>query len=80
MISSADAILRLVAALLCGVVLGLDRQLHGKLAGVRTQGVVAVGAALATLAGTLADGSGAGVTRGMQGSWPALGSWAPASS
>jgi putative Mg2+ transporter-C (MgtC) family protein len=66
-ISYFDAPVRLVAALLCGVVLGLNRQLHGKLAGVRTQGVVALGAALATIAGALADDSGAGVTRVMQG-------------
>lgn len=67
MLDTADVPLRLVAALVCGVVLGLNRQLHGKMAGVRTQGVVALGAALATIAGTMADGSGAGVTRVMQG-------------
>lgn len=56
-----------MAAVLCGVVLGLNRQLHGKSAGVRTLGVIALASSLATLTAVSADASGAGATRVMQG-------------
>ena len=45
-----DIIVRLGAAILIGGVIGLDRNLHHKPTGVRTLGLVAVGAALAVLA------------------------------
>lgn len=67
MLPLADASLRLTAAVLCGVVLGLNRQLHGKRAGVRTLGIIALGSALATVTAIAADDSGAGATRVMQG-------------
>ena len=67
MISFADASARLSAALLCGVVLGLNRQLHGKRAGVRTLGIIALASALATSTAISADVTGAGATRVMQG-------------
>src|SRR2546429_9038600 len=41
--------LRLGAATLAGVVLGLNRDLHGKSTGVRTLGLVCLGSALAVL-------------------------------
>ena len=42
-----DIALRLGAATLVGAVLGLNRDLHGKPTGVRTLGLVCLGAALA---------------------------------
>ena len=44
-----DIALRLGAATLVGVVLGLNRDLHGKSTGVRTLGVLCLGSALAVL-------------------------------
>jgi len=41
---------RLLVAVLFGAVIGLNRDLHGKPAGVRTHGLVALGAALVVLA------------------------------
>jgi len=42
---------RLLVAMVMGCVLGLNRELHGKPAGVRTHGLVALGAALLTVTG-----------------------------
>lgn len=44
-----QTLLRLGAALLLGSVLGLNRELHGKAAGLRTHALVCLGAAVATL-------------------------------
>jgi len=44
-----QTVLRLGAALLLGSVLGLNRELHGKAAGLRTHALVCLGAAVATL-------------------------------
>jgi putative Mg2+ transporter-C (MgtC) family protein len=44
-----DTILRLGAALVIGSVLGLNRELHGKAAGLRTHALVCLGAAVAAL-------------------------------
>jgi putative Mg2+ transporter-C (MgtC) family protein len=44
-----DIALRLSAASIVGVVLGLNRDLHGKVTGVRTLGVLCLGSALAVL-------------------------------
>jgi putative Mg2+ transporter-C (MgtC) family protein len=44
-----DIALRLSAASVVGVVLGLNRDLHGKPTGVRTLGVLSLGSALAVL-------------------------------
>jgi uncharacterized membrane protein YhiD involved in acid resistance len=55
-----DIALRLGAATLIGVLLGLNRDLHGKSTGVRTLGVLCLGSALAVLsirAVTAADAS-----------------------
>jgi putative Mg2+ transporter-C (MgtC) family protein len=55
-----DIALRLGAATLVGVMLGLNRDLHGKSTGVRTLGVLCLGSALAVLsihAVTAADAS-----------------------
>jgi putative Mg2+ transporter-C (MgtC) family protein len=43
-----DPALRLVAAMIAGMAIGLNRDLHGKPTGVRTLGLVGLGAALVT--------------------------------
>jgi putative Mg2+ transporter-C (MgtC) family protein len=65
----ATAILRLTVAVLIGCVIGLDRELHHKPAGVRTHGLVALGAAVITLTGIQLSGPGepGGVLRAVQG-------------
>jgi putative Mg2+ transporter-C (MgtC) family protein len=47
--SPADIALRLVAAVAIGMALGLNRDLHGKPTGMRTLGLVCLGAAVVTL-------------------------------
>jgi len=49
--STTDLILRLVVALLVGGVFGFNRDLHRKLAGLRTHALVTLGATLGTLCG-----------------------------
>lgn len=44
-----ETALRLGAALLVGAVIGLNRELHGKAAGLRTHALVSLGAAVATV-------------------------------
>ena len=60
-----DVILRLAAAVAAGAAIGLDRDLHGRPSGVRLHGLVALGAAVFTLAGMVLDPAGA--TRVIQG-------------
>jgi putative Mg2+ transporter-C (MgtC) family protein len=60
-----DIALGLSAAALAGVAMGLNRGLHGKPTGVRTLGLVGIGAALAVLA--LSGTSGADTSRVIQG-------------
>jgi putative Mg2+ transporter-C (MgtC) family protein len=50
MLDISDVILRLGAAALFGAAIGLNRDLHGKPTGARTLGLVALGAAVVTLA------------------------------
>lgn len=50
-----DAILRLLAASACGLVVGFNRDLKNKPTGMRTLGLVALGACLAALAGLQTD-------------------------
>jgi putative Mg2+ transporter-C (MgtC) family protein len=50
MLDWTDAILRLTAATFIGGAIGLDRDLRGKPTGVRTMGIVSLGAALIVLA------------------------------
>ena len=44
-----ETAMRLGAALILGAVLGLNRELHGKPAGLRTHALVTLGAAVATI-------------------------------
>jgi putative Mg2+ transporter-C (MgtC) family protein len=61
-----DVAARLVAATLIGSVVGLDREIRHKPAGLKTHALVALGAALVTVvAGTLSDS--AAVSRVIQG-------------
>jgi putative Mg2+ transporter-C (MgtC) family protein len=67
-----DAFLRLVAATLIGAAVGLNRELRGKPAGMRTHALVSLGAALVTLSSiALATHGGTvdanAVTRAVQG-------------
>jgi putative Mg2+ transporter-C (MgtC) family protein len=72
--TSAELILRLGAAALAGAVLGVNRKLRGKAAGLRTHSLVALGSALAILAGELVAGSDRGaVTRVIQGTIAGIG-------
>src|SRR5260370_34474530 len=52
-----DIAVRLGVATLVGVLLGLNRDLHGKSTGVRTLGLVCLGSALAVLSIPAATGS-----------------------
>jgi putative Mg2+ transporter-C (MgtC) family protein len=60
---------RITAAVLIGSVIGLDRELHHKPAGLRTHGLVALGAAAITLTGVQLSSPGdpGGVLRVVQG-------------
>ena len=60
-----DIALRLGTATVVGAVLGLNRDLHGKPTGVRTLGLVCLGAALAVL--SVNEGSSADASRIIQG-------------
>ena len=67
-----DLLLRLAAATLLGAVLGLNRNLRGKAAGLRTHALVSLGAALTVLTADLVVGCSTGgectaVTRAIQG-------------
>jgi putative Mg2+ transporter-C (MgtC) family protein len=46
---NCEIVVRLGAALILGSALGLNRELHGKPAGLRTHGLVSLGAAVATI-------------------------------
>jgi putative Mg2+ transporter-C (MgtC) family protein len=67
-----DIVLRLTASVFVGGLIGLDRNLHGKPTGIRTLGLVSLGACVLTLAGAdLLTGRGqadpAAVSRVIQG-------------
>jgi putative Mg2+ transporter-C (MgtC) family protein len=59
-----ELVLRLVAAALLGSVLGLNRNLRGKAAGLRTHALVSLGAALAVLTADFVVGTAPGADRG----------------
>ena len=55
-----DILLRLTVSVLVGGLIGLDRNLHGKPTGIRTLGLVCLGACVLTLAdywATVTDGA-----------------------
>jgi len=60
--------LRLLTAFICGAVIGLNRDLRRKPAGVRTFGLVSIGSAVVTLAMSQMPGTGAdAISRVIQG-------------
>jgi putative Mg2+ transporter-C (MgtC) family protein len=67
-IDLSESLLRLGAAVLVGSIVGLNRDLHGKPAGLRTHALVALGSALITLASAelMQPGDG-GIARTFQG-------------
>ncbi|MEC5160719.1 MgtC/SapB family protein [Janthinobacterium sp. CG_S6] len=48
--SYSEVVFRLFSALLIGCIVGLDRNLHGKPTGMKTMGLVSLGASLVTMA------------------------------
>jgi len=56
MLESIDIVLRLGSAVLTGAAIGINRDLANKPIGMRTLGLVALGAAVVSLAGTHIDG------------------------
>ncbi|SAK72448.1 MgtC/SapB family protein [Caballeronia ptereochthonis] len=66
----ADAVMRMLTAMLIGCIIGIDRDLHGKPTGMKTLGLVSLGACIATMCAqgfsmTLSDN--ADVSRVVQG-------------
>jgi len=60
MIAETEIVLRMVIATVLGVILGYEREMHDKPAGIRTHAIIAVGACLFTLTGVMiADQLGA---------------------
>lgn len=66
-IFSLDLVLRLLAGLLTGALIGLDRNLRGKAAGMRTLGLVSLGAATAACLVTLGGHPPDALSRVLQG-------------
>src|SRR5690606_41096028 len=60
-------LLRLVLAALLGGLLGWQREVNGKAAGIRTHMLVSMGAALIVMVGQQAGGNAADLSRGLQG-------------
>jgi putative Mg2+ transporter-C (MgtC) family protein len=63
-VAFSDILLRLVSATLLGGILGLNRNLRGKAAGLRTHALVSLGAALAVLTADMIVGTAPGADRG----------------
>ena len=73
-LTAADIVLRLAAAAVAGSALGLNRDLHGKAAGIRTLSIVSLGAAGITLVAPLvAPANADALTRVIQGLVTAIG-------
>jgi putative Mg2+ transporter-C (MgtC) family protein len=62
-----DILLRLLAAAGAGMILGINRELKDKPAGVRTHAIVALGAAIITLVATLPPSDATSTSRALQG-------------
>lgn len=69
MMTATDLCLRLGASVVAGMVVGVDREMHAKPVGVRTLGLVGLGSALVTMAGSgfSAEGVDANASRAIQG-------------
>ena len=74
MLSTQEIVTRLLVALACGAVIGLNRDFHRKPAGFRTFGLVALGSALVVLMITALPNSGPdAVSRVVQGTLTGIG-------
>jgi len=65
--TTAEIFYRLLMAMLCGAVIGINRDLHHKSAGFRTISMVSVGSAIVALLGTQIATDVTGVSRIVQG-------------
>jgi putative Mg2+ transporter-C (MgtC) family protein len=65
--TATDTLLRFAAAVLVGGAIGLNRELRGKPAGVRTHALVSLGAAVVTVVAAETSGDPAAVSRVIQG-------------
>ncbi|SAL00755.1 MgtC family membrane protein [Caballeronia pedi] len=66
----ADAVLRMLTAILIGCIIGIDRDLHGKPTGMKTLGLVSLGACIATMCAqgfSMTLSANADVSRAVQG-------------
>ncbi|BBU28659.1 magnesium transporter [Burkholderia sp. THE68] len=66
----ADAVLRMLTAMLIGCIIGIDRDLHGKPTGMKTLGLVSLGACIATMCAqgfSMTLSADADVSRAVQG-------------
>ena len=63
----SDIVVRLLAAAAAGMILGINRELKDKPAGLRTHSIVALGAAMITLVATLPPTDGTSASRALQG-------------
>jgi putative Mg2+ transporter-C (MgtC) family protein len=70
---AARFVVRLLAALLLGGLLGLDRQHMGKAAGLRTHMLVALGAAVIVVAAHMSGAGPDGISRVIQGALAGIG-------
>lgn len=67
-VSTIDVVIRLLTALACGAIIGLNRDFRGKPAGFRTFGMVGLGSAVVVLVMHQVNGGGAdAVSRVIQG-------------
>ena len=66
-VSFSDIVLRLFAATFAGMILGINRELKDKPAGVRTHAIVALGASIITLLTTLPPHDATSSSRALQG-------------
>ena len=69
MMSTTDLCLRLGASVVAGMAVGFNREMHAKPVGVRTLGLVGLGAAIVTMAGSgfSPDDTDANASRAIQG-------------
>lgn len=63
----SEIVVRLIAAAVAGMILGINRELKDKPAGVRTHAIVALGASVITLLATLPPQDATSASRALQG-------------
>jgi len=65
MMNEGELILRTLLALFCGIVVGLERQWHHKTAGLKTNGLVALGGSVFAIIGQMGFSNPAQITAGV---------------